>query len=110
MITMETVRYPNVGVAKESVSVATLDEHRIAPETSLGSAPADEAAGGPTEKPVNEIVKTAQLAKEGEKEAEKAAKRNAWLAAGVGVGIGSTALVAALLYANRDKGKDKKRD
>ncbi|NNM75578.1 hypothetical protein HJG53_01480 [Sphingomonas sp. ID1715] len=72
-----------------------------------GSAPADEAAGGNAEKPVNEIVKSAQQAKQGE---EKAGgdNRTAWIAAGVGVGVGSAALVAALLYANRDKGKDKK--
>lgn len=89
----------------------SLDETRIAPETSLGSTPADDAAGGPTEKPVNEIVKSAQLAKEGEEQAEKSGdNRTAWIAAGVGVGIGSAALVAALLYANRDKGKPPKKD
>ena len=86
-----------------------LDEARIDPATSGGSAPADDAAGGPTEMPVNEIVKSAQLAKEGEEKAEanQGDNRNAWIAAGVGVGvgIGSAALVAALLYANRDKGK-----
>jgi hypothetical protein len=94
------------------VSVPSLDETRIAPETSLGSAPADEAAKGPTETPVNEIVKTAQIAKDKEEGAAKSndGNRNAWIAAGVGVGIGSAALVAALLYTNRDKGKDKKKD
>ena len=88
-----------------------LDENRTAPETSLGSAPADEAAAGPTEKPVNEIVQSAQRAKEEEAKAAKAGEsehRTAWIAAGVGVGIGSAALVAALLYANRDKAKPKK--
>jgi hypothetical protein len=90
--------------------VPDLDETRAAPATSLGSAPADDAASGPTEMPVNEIVKSAQLAKEGEEKAEanSSDNRNAWIAAGVGVGvgIGSAALVAALLYASRDKGKD----
>jgi hypothetical protein len=87
--------------------VPSLDETRVARETSPGSAPADDAAG-PTEKPVNEIVKSAQLAKDGEQEASKnETNRNGWIAAGVGVGIGSAALVAALLYANRDKGKKK---
>lgn len=91
--------------------MASLDETRIAPATSPGNAPADDAAAGPTETPVNEIVKSAQEAKRGE---EKAAdgdnNRAAWIAAGVGVGIGSAALVAALLYANRDKGKGRKKD
>lgn len=86
--------------------MATLDGNRIAPETLSGSAPVDDAAGG-TEKPVNEIVKAAQLAKDGEKQAQKTDHRNTWIAAGMGVGIGSAALVAALLYANRDKGKKK---
>ncbi|MFL5146404.1 MAG: hypothetical protein ACJ8DP_24115, partial [Microvirga sp.] len=85
----------------------SLDETSLAPETVDGSPPADEAAGGPTEKHVNEIVESAQLAKLAEKEAERADKRNAWIAAGVGVGVGSAALVAAMLYANRDKGKTK---
>lgn len=59
-----------------------------------------------TEKPVNEIVKSAALAKEGEEAAQKNEdKRNAWIAAGVGVGVGSAALVAALLYANKNKKK-----
>ena len=89
--------------------MAGLDETRVAPATSMGSAPADDAAGGPTEMPVNEIVKSAQLAKESEKEADKADLRNTWIAAGVGVGIGSAALVAAMLYANRDKSKNKKK-
>lgn len=85
-----------------------LDETRTAPETSLGSAPADDAAGGQTEKPVNEIVQSARLAKEGEEKATASDNnRTAWIAAGVGVGVGSAALVAALLYANRDRGKDK---
>lgn len=88
-----------------------LDETRAAPETSLGSTPADDAASGPTEKPVNEIVKSAQLAKEGEEKADRSNEsRTAWIAAGVGVGVGSAALVAALLYANRDKGKAPKKD
>lgn len=88
-----------------------LDESSIAPETLPGSAPVDDAAKDPTEKPVNEIVKSAQRAKEGEQEAAKTGdNRNNWIAAGVGVGvgIGSAALVAALLYANREKGKGKK--
>lgn len=85
-----------------------LDETRIAPETSAGSAPADDAAGGSTEIPVNEIVKSAQLAKESEKKAVDSDNRK-WIAAGVGVGIGSAALVAALLYANREKGGAKKK-
>ena len=85
--------------------MASLDETHIAPETSSGSTPADEAASGPTEKPVNEIVKSAQLAKENEEKAGDGDNRNTWLAVGAGVGIGSAALVAALLYANRDKGK-----
>jgi len=88
--------------------VASLDETHVAPATSLGSAPADDAVGGPTEKPVNEIVKSAQQAKEGEEKAGESDNRGAWIAAGVGVGIGSAALVAALLYANRDKGQGKK--
>ncbi len=38
-----------------------------------------------------------------------AASRNKWVAAGVATGVGSAALVAALLYANRDKdGKKRK--
>lgn len=89
--------------------MSSLDETRIAPETSAGSAPADDAASGPTEKPVNEIVKSAQQAKEGEEKAAGGDNRTAWIAAGVGVGVGSAALVAALLYANRDKGKDRKK-
>ncbi len=92
--------------------MAGLDETHIAPETALGSTPADEAAGGATEKPVNEIVKAAQQAKEEEELAGRVGpdgKRNAWIAAGVGVGIGSAALVAALLYANRDKQGPKKK-
>lgn len=86
-----------------------LDESRVAPETAGGSAPADDAAAGPTETPVNEIVKSAQIAKDKEEGAAKTGdgNRNAWIAAGVGVGIGSAALVAALLYSNRDKGKKK---
>ena len=87
--------------------MSSLDEMRAASETTTGSAPADDAAGGSTEKPVNEIVKTAQEAKDGEKRAPDENNRGAWIAAGVGVGIGSAALVAALLYANRDKGKGK---
>jgi hypothetical protein len=61
-----------------------------------------------TEKPVNEIVKQAAQAKEGEEAAahKKDDNRTAWIAAGVGVGVGSAALVAALLYANRGKKKD----
>jgi hypothetical protein len=90
--------------------VASLDETRIAPETSPRNAPAEDAAGGPTETPVNEIVKSAQEAKRGEEKAEAGENRAAWIAAGVGVGIGSAALVAALLYANRDKGKGRKKD
>lgn len=87
----------------------SLDEIRAAPETVSGSAPADKAAGGPTETPVNEIVESAKLHKEGEAKAAPAeTNRTTWIAAGVGVGIGSAALVAALLYANRDKSK--KRD
>ncbi len=85
-----------------------LDDNRVAPETSSGSAPADAAASGPTEMPVNEIVQSAQRAKEEAAKAGEGENRTAWIAAGVGVGIGSAALVAALLYANRDKGKPKK--
>ncbi|MFD1611569.1 hypothetical protein ACFSCW_07120 [Sphingomonas tabacisoli] len=86
--------------------MASLDETRIAPATSKPKRASDEAARASTETEVNEIVKTAQDAKRGE---EKAGPENktAWIAAGVGVGIGSAALVAALLYANRDKGKKK---
>ena len=89
-----------------------LDETRAAPETALGSTPADEAAAGPREKPVNEIVQMAQQAKEEEAIAAKAEEpsRGAWIAAGVGVGIGSAALVAALLYANRGKDRTKPKD
>ena len=87
--------------------MAGLDETHAAPETSPEGASARNEAGGPTETSVNEIVKTAQEAKEGEERASD--KRGAWIAAGVGVGIGSAALVAALLYANRDKGSDKKK-
>ena len=88
--------------------MSSLDETRAGSETTPGSAPADDAAGGSTEKPVNEIVKSAQQAKEGEERAP-AENRGAWIAAGVGVGVGSAALVAALLYANRDKAKGKKK-
>ncbi|MBS0503981.1 MAG: hypothetical protein JSS55_09315 [Proteobacteria bacterium] len=63
-------------------------------------------AEGETEISVNEIVQSAKEAKESE---ERADKRSAWIAAGVGVGIGSAALVAAMLYANRDKPKTKKK-
>jgi hypothetical protein len=90
--------------------VGTLDENHIAPETPRGNSPAEEAAGADTETPVNEIVESAKRAKEGEKEAAKTDLRNTWIAAGVGVGIGSAALVAAMLYANRDKSKGKKKD
>lgn len=92
--------------------MAQLDETLAAPPTSAGSAPPNEMAGANTEKPVNEIVKSAQQAKEGEEKAANSENnRNAWIAAsvGVGVGVGSAALVAALLYANRDKGKDKRK-
>jgi len=34
-------------------------------------------------------------------------KAGLWTAAGIGVGIGSAAIAAALLYANRSKGKTK---
>jgi hypothetical protein len=90
--------------------VPRLDETGVAPETTSASAPPDDAAGGPTEKPVNEIVKSAQEAKHSEERAPDENNRGAWIAAGVGVGvgIGSAALVAALLYANRDKEKGKK--
>jgi hypothetical protein len=92
--------------------VAQLDETLSQPATTIGSAPPDEMAGAQSETPVNEIVKTAQQAKEEEAKAAQTGgdNRTAWIAAGVGVGIGSAALVAALLYANRDKGKDKKKD
>ena len=89
--------------------MSSLDETRADSETTPGSAPADDAAGGSTEKPVNEIVKSAQDAKDGEERAPEENNRGAWIAAGVGVGIGSAALVAALLYANREKGKGKKK-
>ena len=89
--------------------MAQLDDPLAAQPTLDGSAPADDAAGGNAEMPVNEIVKSAQLAKDGEKKAEATDNRTAWIAAGVGVSVGSAALVAALLYANRDKGKDKKK-
>lgn len=62
------------------------------------------------DKPVNEIMKTAARAKQGEEaaaqhqaEQQRAETRNAWIAAGVGVG--SAALMAALLYANRAKNR-----
>ena len=89
--------------------MSSLDETRIGSETAPGSAPADDAAGGSTEEPVNEIVKSAQEAKDGEERAPDENNRGAWIAAGVGVGIGSAALVAALLYANRDKGRANKK-
>ena len=89
--------------------MAQLDESTAAPPTLDGSAPADDAAGGNAEMPVNEIVETAQRVKDGEVKAESGENRTAWIAAGVGVGIGSAALMAALLYANRDKGKDRKK-
>ena len=88
--------------------MSSLDEPRAAPETLPGNAPADDMAGKSTEKPVNEIVESAQLHKDGEEKASSD-NRTAWLAAGVGVGIGSAALVAAMLYANRDKGKGRKK-
>ena len=79
------------------------------PEAYLGSTPTDDAAAGPVETPVNEIVKTAQEAKDKQEKAGAGdGNRTAWIAAGVGVGIGSAALVAALLYANRDKARPKK--
>ncbi|HYZ48585.1 MAG TPA: hypothetical protein VE567_06805 [Sphingomonas sp.] len=89
--------------------MSSLDEMRPAPETSTGRASAGNAAWGAKETPVNEIVKTAQEVKDGEERASPAENRAAWIAAGVGVGIGSAALVAALLYANRDKPKGSKR-
>ncbi len=77
-----------------------------AEDIKVGAAP---AAG--TENVVNEIVKSATLAKEGEEAAEAGknadSNRNAWIAAGVG--IGSAALVAALLYAN-NRGRNRKKD
>lgn len=73
-----------------------------------GATASDSPRPTTTEKPVNEIVKSAAQAKEGEEAAKQGDdNRNAWIAAGVGVGIGSAALVAALLYANRSRGKKK---
>lgn len=45
-----------------------------------------------------------------EQAADKAseARRKKQIVAGAAIGIGSAALVAALLYANRSRGKDKK--
>ena len=83
--------------------MAELDENHITPETTAGSVAADKGAGAWTEGPVNEIVKTAREAKQGDGKTPADEKRGTWLAAGVGVGIGSAALVAALLYANRDR-------
>lgn len=67
------------------------------------------------EKPVNEIMKSAALAKEGkeaaaqskaeQQEQQRPDNRTAWIAAGVGVG--SAAVMGALLYANRARGKRK---
>ena len=85
--------------------MSSLDERRAGPETLAERRPAA-VAEGQTEMSVNEIVQSAKEAKEGE---ERADKRSAWIAAGVGVGIGSAALVAAMLYANRDKAKTKKK-
>lgn len=85
--------------------MSSLDERRAGPETLAGSRSAA-VAEGETEISVNEIVQSAKEAKESE---ERADKRSAWIAAGVGVGIGSAALVAAMLYANRDKPKTKKK-
>lgn len=84
--------------------MSSLDEHRANPETSGSSRAA--GAESDTETSVNEIVQSAKEAKESE---ERADKRSAWIAAGVGVGIGSAALVAAMLYANRDKAKPRKK-
>lgn len=89
--------------------MANLDETRTAPATPSGNAPAGDAARGSAEAPANEIVESAKRAKEGEEKASAGDNRAAWIAAGVGVGIGSAALVAALLYANRDKGKARKK-
>jgi hypothetical protein len=57
----------------------------------------------------NEIVREARTAKRARAAAGKENKSdNPWpLALGVGVGVGSAALVAALLYANRDRLRDK---
>lgn len=81
----------------------SLDEQSGNPATSHANRSATGAEGN-TEMSVNEIVQSAREAKETE---ERAEKRSAWIAAGVGVGIGSAALVAAMLYANRDKDKGK---
>lgn len=85
--------------------MSSLDERRAGPET-LAESRSAAVAEGDTEMSVNEIVQSAKEAKESE---ERADKRSAWIAAGVGVGIGSAALVAAMLYANRDKPKTKKK-
>lgn len=85
--------------------MSSLDEHRANPETSSSHQSAM-GAEGDTEISVNEIVQSAKEAKESE---ERADKRSAWIAAGVGVGIGSAALMAAMLYANRDKAKPPKK-
>jgi hypothetical protein len=58
----------------------------------------------------NEIVAAAQHAKaqaETAKAAERERKQGDWpiAAIGIGVGVGSAALTAALLYANRHRGK-----
>lgn len=65
-----------------------------------------------TEKPVNEIMKSAALAKEGKAaaaqstaEEQRTDNRAAWIAAGVGVG--SAAVMGALLYANRARNRRK---
>lgn len=76
--------------------------------TDLATSAPDSPRLSSTEKPVNEIVKSAAQAKEGEAAAKQTDdNRTAWIAAGVGVGIGSAALVAALLYANKTRAKKK---
>lgn len=83
--------------------MAEPDENRTAPETAFVPVSGDNAVKGWAEEPVNEIVKTAREAKQdyGKNLADE--KRGTWLVAGVGVGIGSAALLAALLFANRDR-------
>jgi hypothetical protein len=80
-------------------------------ETDQVASTSDSPRQTKTEKPVNEIVKSAAQAKEGEEAARSSDdNRTAWIAAGVGVGIGSAALVAALLYANKSRGNKNKKD
>lgn len=55
----------------------------------------------------NEVLRETRLAKEARERASEGKKRPGWkTAAAAGIGIGSAALIAALLYARKDKADD----